>query len=146
MCYDGGFYIFTIITDGAHQIITLRMTPTTIPAERSLTYIFTTFANVARHASSTRCSGEMSSLSLICYSPPLSDSWVPQLISLPYGTHTSALSPTSGNCPSVPRASKPTPCHTHPRCWEGIQRRRRLLCRSRPKIHPLPLHQRMAGQ
>ena len=50
-----GFYIFTIITDGAHQIITLRMTPTSIPAERSLSYFFTTFADVvataAGHAS-----------------------------------------------------------------------------------------------
>ena len=30
------------------------MTPTTIPAERSLSFIFTTFADVARHASCTR--------------------------------------------------------------------------------------------
>ena len=50
----GGFYIFTIITDGAHQIITLRITPTTIPSERSLSFIFTIFADVARHASRTR--------------------------------------------------------------------------------------------
>ena len=56
-----------------HQIITLRMAPTSIPAERSLTYIFTTFADVACHASLTcwrpvsRLS-EMSSLSLICSS------------------------------------------------------------------------------
>jgi len=50
----GGFYNFTIITNGTHQIITLRMTPTTIPAERSLSFIFTTFADVARHASCTR--------------------------------------------------------------------------------------------
>ena len=37
-----------------HQIITLRMAPTSIPAERSLTYIFTTFAYVASHTSITR--------------------------------------------------------------------------------------------
>ena len=48
-----GFYIFTIITDDAHQIITLIMAPTTIPVEESLSYIFTIFADVARHASPT---------------------------------------------------------------------------------------------
>ena len=89
------------------------MTPTTIPAERSLTYIFTTFANVARHASSTRCSGEMSSLSLICYSLSLSDSWVPQLISLPYGTHTSALSPMVTARPSLEPPSPHRVTRTH---------------------------------
>ena len=49
-----GFYNFTIITNGTHQIITFRMTPTTIPSERSLSFSFTTFADVARHASCTR--------------------------------------------------------------------------------------------
>ena len=70
-----GFYIFTIITNVTHQIITLRMTPTTIPVERSLSFIFTIFADVARHASHTRwhpvsSSSEMSFLSLICSSLP----------------------------------------------------------------------------
>ena len=51
---SGGFYNFIIITNDTHQIITLRMTPTTIPSERSLSFIFTTFADVARHASCTR--------------------------------------------------------------------------------------------
>ena len=49
-----GFYNFTIITNDTHQIITLRMTSTTISTERSLSFIFTTFADVARHASCTR--------------------------------------------------------------------------------------------
>ena len=31
------------------------MTPTTIPAERDLSYIFTTFTDVARHTSRMRC-------------------------------------------------------------------------------------------
>ena len=52
--WPGGFYNFTIITNDTYQIITLRMTPTIIPAERSLSFIFTTFADVARHASCTR--------------------------------------------------------------------------------------------
>ena len=48
------FYIFTIIANCTHQIIIFRMTPTTIPAERSLTYNLTTFAHVASHAAMTR--------------------------------------------------------------------------------------------
>ena len=50
----GVFYIFTIITNGTHQIIIYRMAPTTIPVERSLTYNFTTFAYVASHAAMQR--------------------------------------------------------------------------------------------
>ena len=42
-----GFYIFTIITNCTHQIIILRMPPTSIAAVRNLTYIFATFAHVA---------------------------------------------------------------------------------------------------
>jgi len=68
---SGVFYIFTIITNGTHQIIIFRMAPTTIPVERGLTYNFTTFAYVASHAAmqrwrpvSPKC--EMSSL------PPIS--------------------------------------------------------------------------
>ena len=49
-----GFYIFTIITNDTYQIITLRMTPTTIPSERSLSYIFATFADVESHIDMTR--------------------------------------------------------------------------------------------
>ena len=61
----GGFYIFTITTNNTHRIITFRMTPTTMPAERSLSYIFTIFAHVTCHASPTHWrqstgSGEMS--------------------------------------------------------------------------------------
>ena len=95
-----GFYIFTIITNGTHQIIILRITPTTIPAERSLSFIFTIFADVARHASAcTRSAGssEMSFLPLICSSLPSLHSWVLQLISLPCGHHTTAPSPTSSS-------------------------------------------------
>ena len=48
-----GFYIFTTITNDTYQIITFKMTSTTIPAERSLTYTFTTIAHVASHAGMT---------------------------------------------------------------------------------------------
>ena len=48
------FYIFTIITNSTHQIITPILAHTSIPAERSLTYNFTTFAQVASHAGMTR--------------------------------------------------------------------------------------------
>ena len=41
----------------------------------------------------------MSSLSLICYSLSLSDSWVPQILSLLGGVHLLISSPTSGFCP-----------------------------------------------
>ena len=44
------FYIFTIITNGTHQIVIFRMTPTYIPAVRSFTYKFTTFTHVAATA------------------------------------------------------------------------------------------------
>ena len=50
----GVFTIFTIIINDTYQIITLKMTSTTIPAERSLTYTFTTIAHVASHAGMTR--------------------------------------------------------------------------------------------
>ena len=66
------FYIFTIITNGTHQIIIFKMLPTTIPVERNLTYNFTTFAYVASHAAMPRWRPvspeyEMSSLPLISY-------------------------------------------------------------------------------
>jgi hypothetical protein len=48
-----GFYIFTIIMDVTHQIIAFKMAPTTTPAERGLSYNFTTFADVAHHTSLT---------------------------------------------------------------------------------------------
>ena len=41
------FYIFTIITNCTHQIVILRMPPTSIAVVRSFTYIFATFAHVA---------------------------------------------------------------------------------------------------
>ena len=49
----GGFYIFIIIMNDTHRIITFRMTPTTMPAERSLSYIFATFADVESHIDMT---------------------------------------------------------------------------------------------
>jgi len=42
-----GFYIFTIITNCTHQIVILRMPPTSIAAVRNLTYIFATSVHVA---------------------------------------------------------------------------------------------------
>jgi len=86
----GGFYIFTIITNCTHQIITLILAPTSIPSERSLTYNFTTFAHVASHAGMTRCRPvsrecEMSSLPMISsLSIPLRQPG-PKVLSLPDG-------------------------------------------------------------
>ena len=72
-----GFYIFTIITDGAHQIIIFRMTPTSIPAERSLSYFFTTFADVVATAA-----GHASAESAVCQrrAPAVTARWTLCLI------------------------------------------------------------------
>ena len=100
---EGGFYIFTIITNVTHQIITLKMTPTTIATERSLSFIFTTFADVARHASCTRWH-PVSRLKCnvlpapdLLLSPLSPTAGSPQLISLPCGARTTALSPISSS-------------------------------------------------
>jgi hypothetical protein len=45
----GDFYIFAIITDGANRILTLRMTLTSLAFLFRISFIFTTFAYVARH-------------------------------------------------------------------------------------------------
>jgi hypothetical protein len=50
----GEFYIFTIITNDAHQIVIFRMPLTFLADERSLSSVFTTFAHVASHGSWTR--------------------------------------------------------------------------------------------
>jgi len=97
----GVFYILTIIVNYTHQIIIFRMTPTTIPAERSLTYNFTTFAHVVSHAAMTRWRPVSSIVqnvhpTLICSPLSLSDSWALWMLSLPSGPYLSDSSPTSG--------------------------------------------------
>ena len=72
----GGFYIFTIITNGTRQIIIFKLAPTTIPIERSLTYNFTTFAHVASHTGMTRWHPVSSLVSNVLHIPDL-------LLSLP---------------------------------------------------------------
>ena len=73
------------------------MTPTTIPSERSLSFIFTTFADVARHASRTRwhpvsSSSEMSFLSLICSSLPSLQQLGPAAhLTFMWGSHDSSV-------------------------------------------------------
>ena len=70
----------------------------------------------------------MSFLPLSAPLSPLSDSWIPQLISLPCGPHTSALSPTSST-----KATHATPAaHGNPR-----------RC---ARAHPRPGHSRYRGR
>jgi hypothetical protein len=51
---QGDFYIFTIITDGVYRILTLRMALTSLAFLFYASFIFTTFAYVARHGGVTR--------------------------------------------------------------------------------------------
>ena len=141
------FYIFTIITNDTYQIITLRMTPTTIPSERSLSYIFATFADVESHTGMT-CQHPVSSgceMSSLPLSPSLSDSRALQILSLPGGSHLSTSSPTSSTGPvaqllpslsSLPAmlALAPRLQLLHDPCRVAWARAR---CCNAPGLHPL---------
>ena len=142
----GFFYSFTIITNGPHQIFILRITPTTIAVERSLTYIFITFAHVGmtrmHHTLTPSQLGVRNVLpTLICSSFSLFNSRIPHFLSLPGRPHSSVSYPTSSRSAS-PQATSP---HGTPQCRRrplGLCPSARLALRSRlppPPNRPSPV-------